>query len=97
MGIKRYRANPRHVVETEFDDAEYVSVKDFDRVTAERDALQLRLNAVEEENDRLRMAAGDALQVIDWQIFGIPPSDGRSAPSSRYTQTILKALLEKRP
>lgn len=28
--------------------------EDFDRVTAERDALQLRLNAVEEENDRLR-------------------------------------------
>jgi hypothetical protein len=29
----------------------------FDRVTAERDALQLRLNAVEEENDRLRADA----------------------------------------
>lgn len=31
-----------------------VPASDFDRVTAERDALQLRLNAVEEENDRLR-------------------------------------------
>lgn len=33
---------------------QYVEAQDFDRVTDERDALQLRLNAVEEENDRLR-------------------------------------------
>lgn len=34
-----------------------VLAEDNDRVTAERDALQQRLNAVEEENDRLRSAA----------------------------------------
>lgn len=33
---------------------EVVMAEHFDRVTAERDSLQLRLNAVEEENDRLR-------------------------------------------
>lgn len=34
----------------------YVISHDFDRVTAERNALQLRLNSVEEEDDRLRAA-----------------------------------------
>lgn len=32
----------------------WIKAEDFDRVTAERDALQQRLNAVEEENDRLK-------------------------------------------
>lgn len=32
----------------------WIKAVDFDRVAAERNALQLRLNAVEEENDRLR-------------------------------------------
>jgi hypothetical protein len=36
--VKRFRADHRHVVETEFDDAQFVGVADFDRVTAERDA-----------------------------------------------------------
>lgn len=36
------------------DDGDWVCIRDHIRVTAERDALQLRLNAVEEENDRLR-------------------------------------------
>lgn len=35
-------------------DGNWISGEDFDRVTAERDALQLRLNAVDDENDRLR-------------------------------------------
>ena len=35
---------------------QYVGAPDFDRILAERDALQQRLNAVEEENDRLRHA-----------------------------------------
>ena len=38
--VKRFRADHRHVVETEFDDAQFVDVADFGRVTAERDALQ---------------------------------------------------------
>lgn len=59
MEIKRFRADWRHVVETEFDDAQYVGVKDFDRILAERDALQQRLNAVEGENDRLRRLTVD--------------------------------------
>lgn len=73
------------------------AVTEVERLKLERDALQLRLNEVEEENDCFRMAARDALQVINWQIFGIAPDDGRSAPSSRHTQALLKAVLEKRP
>ncbi|MFJ3117866.1 hypothetical protein ACIPI6_15125 [Pseudomonas protegens] len=49
--VKRFRADWRHVVETEFDDAQYVGVADFDRVTAERDALQERLNAADQKDD----------------------------------------------
>lgn len=35
----------------------YVRKEHFDRILAERDALQLRLNSVEEKNDRLLEAA----------------------------------------
>jgi hypothetical protein len=42
-----------------------VSAFDFDRVAAERDALQIRLNSVEEENDRLRQDCIAMRAVID--------------------------------
>ena len=51
--VKRFRADHRHVVETEFDDAQFVGVADFDRVTAERDALQALLTAADERADVL--------------------------------------------
>jgi len=35
------------------DDGQYVESNDFDRVTAERDALQQRLNEADERNDEL--------------------------------------------
>ena len=57
--VKRFRADHRHVVETEFDDAQFVGVADFDRVTAERDALQALLTAAGERADVL--SAGSAL------------------------------------
>ncbi|WP_458736981.1 hypothetical protein [Pseudomonas chlororaphis] len=46
--VKRFRADHRHVVETEFDDAQFVGVADFDRVTAERDAALLELSEIKE-------------------------------------------------
>lgn len=42
--VKRFRADHRHVVETEFDDAQYVRVEDYE-------ALQQRLDAAEQRND----------------------------------------------
>lgn len=64
MDVKRYEANyiPYEGLDLSGACAEmhgrfFVHMEDFDRVTAERDALQLRLNAVEEENDRLRADA----------------------------------------
>lgn len=39
--VKRFRADHRHVVETEFDDAQFVSVADYD-------ALQQRLTVAEQ-------------------------------------------------
>lgn len=44
----------KHVTGSEDVQLDLIERSHFDRVTAERDALQLRLNAVEEENDRLR-------------------------------------------
>lgn len=41
----------------ELDDGGFVDSEDFDRILAERDALQSRLNSVEEKNDRLLEAA----------------------------------------
>lgn len=58
--VKRFRADHRHVVETEFDDAQFVSVADFDRVTAERDALQQRLTAAGKELEAMRDARVDS-------------------------------------
>ena len=51
--VKRFRADHRHVVETEFDDAQFVGVADFDRVTAEREALQVRVNELREDFQEL--------------------------------------------
>jgi hypothetical protein len=59
--VKRFRADHRHVVETEFDDAQYVGVADFDRVAAERDALQQRLNAQDQRVDNFVRAARELL------------------------------------
>ena len=66
--------------------------RDFDRVIAERDALQLRLNAVEEENDRLRqMTDVDALSNI------IRAADGNhNLGAGALAEKIIEAL-EKRP
>lgn len=58
MEVKRFRADWRHVVETEFDDAQYVGVADFDRVTAELDALQQRLNELDGQHQ------GDAIGTL---------------------------------
>ena len=54
--VKRFRADHRHVVETEFDDAQFVGVADFDRVTAERDAMQVSLATADEWSENLRSA-----------------------------------------
>ena len=66
-----------------------VMAEDFDRVTAERDALQLRLNAIEEENDRLRSAAKEMLRIAGIANQG----------SNAYNRAIinLHESLEKRP
>ncbi|MCK9802138.1 hypothetical protein M1B34_31880 [Pseudomonas sp. MAFF 302030] len=52
--VKRFRADHRHVVETEFDDAQFVGVADFDRITAERDVALEREAALQEDLEVLR-------------------------------------------
>lgn len=44
----------KHVTGSEDVQLDLIERSHFDRVTSERDALQLRLNAVEEENDRFK-------------------------------------------
>lgn len=51
--VKRYRADHRHVVETEFDDAQYVGVSDYDAAKAEIKALREELAELEDEFDTL--------------------------------------------
>lgn len=50
--VKKFRADYRHVVETEFDDAQYVGIGDFD-------AQRLRADTAEAELDALREAMAD--------------------------------------
>lgn len=42
----------------------YVLASDFDRVAAERDALQVRLTAADEHNDRLISAINNVLSTV---------------------------------
>ena len=57
--VDRYAGDGSGEIETharmrQCDRGDYVKFEDLNRVSMERDALQQRLNAVEEENDRLR-------------------------------------------
>lgn len=54
--VKRFRADHRHVVETEFDDAQFVSVSDYD-------ALQHRLTVAEQRSAELESAAREMLRI----------------------------------
>lgn len=97
MDVKTYMVDPTSGMciiprgHLEGQEYEMVLVEDFDRVTAERDALQLRLNAVEEENDRLRqMTDVDALSNI------IRAADGNhNLGAGALAEKIIEAL-EKR-
>lgn len=50
--VKRFRANPRYTVETEFDDAQFVRVEDYD-------ALLARVESVREHVSNICKAAGN--------------------------------------
>lgn len=85
---------------TGFDDVhiDLIDRSHFERVAAERDALQLRLNAVEEENDRLRSALHDLLHGTfpsGWEDDG-SGSIGFSRECIERCNNA-KAALEKRP
>ena len=54
--VKRFRADHRHVVETEFDDAQFVSVADYDD-------LQQRLTVAEQRSSELESAAREMLRM----------------------------------
>lgn len=52
--VKRFRADHRHVVETEFDDAQFVSVADYD-------SLQQRLTVAEQRAGELKKLLCDVI------------------------------------
>ena len=52
--VKRFRADHRHVVETEFDDAQFVSVSDYN-------ALQQRLTVAEQRAADLKKLICDVI------------------------------------
>lgn len=54
MDVKRYGISGFGGGMIELDDGGFVDADDFDRILAERDTLQSRLNLVEGENDRMR-------------------------------------------
>ena len=56
--VKRFRADHRHVVETEFDDAQFVSVSDYD-------ALQQRLTVAEQRESEAREELLDLSRKLD--------------------------------
>lgn len=82
----------KHVTSSDDVQLDLIERSHFDRVTAERDALQLRLNAVEEENDRLRSIESAAKEML--RIAAIA-----NQGSNAYNRAIinLHETLEKRP
>lgn len=64
MDVKRYSALKLSGANSD-KSTHVVFASDFDRITAERDALQLRLNAVEEENDRMRQDSSENTRKLD--------------------------------
>lgn len=62
-----YPAFPRLEV-----DGDYVEFVDFDRVTAERDALQQRLTAADERADVLEGLLREAMSILQWDENGTP-------------------------
>jgi hypothetical protein len=66
------------------DGGQYVESVDFDRVTAERDALQLRLNAADQRIDELERDKHrlDALESNCWDVLFDSSPNGDSGDSS---------------
>lgn len=69
-----------------------VLASDFDRILAERAALQLRLSAVEEENDRLRQLLMASKEHVEFSV-------GYWASSDKSDQDLIESIcaLEKQP
>lgn len=66
--VKRFRADHRHVVETEFDDAQFVSVADYD-------ALQQRLTVAEQRAGELERLLRDAEDAHGKMLMSDPPQE----------------------
>jgi hypothetical protein len=58
--VKRFRADHRHVVETEFDDAQFVRCADYDAAQSELAALREELANLRETNRLFAIAHEDS-------------------------------------
>lgn len=78
-----------------------VSAFDFDRVVSERDALQIRLNSVEEENDGLKMAyTGAREELLAWKRQALEAEEKVRVYSERIVKLgvlSMETAVEKRP
>ena len=63
--VKRFRADHRHVVETEFDDAQYVLVADYDAAKAEISALRDELCIAKDHFVCSEQVKSAAYQLLD--------------------------------
>jgi hypothetical protein len=58
--VKRFRADHRHVVETEFDDAQYVLVADYDASQSEVARLEGEFDTLEHTNITLKLSLAES-------------------------------------
>ena len=65
--VKRFRADHRHVVETEFDDAQYVLASDYDALKQQLDALELSRRSWMDEAKCLEARLVNAEAGIKWE------------------------------
>ena len=69
------------------DDGRYVESNDFDRVTAERDVLQLRLNAADQRIDELERDK-ERLDAIEANFWDVRHHSSALADTGDYTSSI---------
>lgn len=78
--VKRFRADHRHVVETEFDDAQFVSVSDYDAALARESALREELDKTRDDLIIFKSAVSALGEASKKLVFCARTSGGTAGP-----------------
>ena len=93
--VKRYRADHRHVVETEFDDAQFVLASDYDAAQSELAALREELASAKQVLEATRDAR-DAEQYVNAELrVKLTSAEQRNATMSALLREVSESLWQE--